>query len=531
MKKSKYVLVTILTVVMLFSSYLSLISKVYAEESNREAIEKSQAFKGLVAFPTTPFEMSPEEMLSLYAFNSTKENTSQYGFYVLRNRMDVSGKKVILMKTHLQNGFDDKWCDSKIDGNDATDILTLMQGYMNKYQAAKTTSMADANNAIINKAQDVLYSIAEDQGISIDDIELSATVIMPKIEGYTDKSESYTINLKEGFTEDAFNKVKNWAEINKRVSVGQYENITEDDVTDDELNTIYTQQQYTTIKAVTKDGAEYQMVVGTDDNFYMYQTKEAEVPEEPVPELTEPAKEFSTTLDYTSEEKGKMDGKTYLPPYYENEDKDGKKDLDATAIIKSTTKEEIVKTNGVDMREDGKPNSEGWYYPDTNDKTTIAKDYPFDTYNNPTDNGAVKETVGLTGKDGGKDSQVPDIRWTLRRIDIDKKTNDDGSITETITYNLPIDEKSIPEGWAPIKDSDGGIRKITRTFKPEDGDYDKDVTVKRNGPIDEKVTTPVKVKWEKLPKIIPQAGVFSAIAIVTIAGLGVIAFTRYRKIK
>lgn len=518
MKKSKCVLVTILTVVMLLSCCLSLNGKVYAEEINQDIIENS-SLKYQLAFPTTPFEMSPEEMLSLYAFNST-DKAKQYGEYVLRQRMDVSGKKVILMRSHeteeVKPELGDSWPNKSIDGRDATNILTLMQGYGKAYANAVNATKDASNTAIIKQAQDVLYSMAEDLKISIDDIELSATVIMPKIEGYTNKAESYTIDLKKGFTDDSFNTLKKFNDINKQITMDTFD-ITEEEFAENTDG--YRMQQYTTIKAVTKDGAEYQMVVGTDDNFYMYQTKEAT------------KKDFSTTLDYTSEEKGKMDGKTYLPPYYEDEDKDAKKDLDATAIIKSTTKEEIVKTNGVDMKEDGKPNSEGWYYPDTNDKTTIAKVYPFDTYNNPTDNGAVKETVKLTGKDGGEDSQEPNIRWTLRRINIDKEKNKDGSITVTITYNLPIDEKSIPEGWAPIKDSDGGIRKITRTFKPEDGDYDKDVTVKRNGPIDEKVTTPVKVTWEKLPKVIPQAGVFSAVAIVAIAGLGVIAFTRYRKLK
>ena len=270
-------------------------------------------------------------------------------------------------------------------------------------------------------------------------------------------------------------------------------------------------------------GSVYQLGLAYDELWYLVRTTDPT-----------PAK-FKTTLEYTSTPEGKMnDAKdTYLPPYYENEDKDAKKDVDATAIIKSTTKEEIVATNGVELTDKnvkGNPNSEGWYYPDLNDKTVIAKVYPFDKYNNPTDNGAVKEDVRLTGKDGGKDVQTPSVAWTLRRINYEEKTNDDKSVTVTITYNLPIDEKSIPEGWKAIKDSDGGIRKITRTFKPGE-DYDKDVTVEQNGPSKATVTTPVKVRWNIATKIIPQTGESWTIVIAGAAALLGIAVISYRKFR
>ena len=315
----------------------------------------------------------------------------------------------------------------------------------------------------------------------------------------------------------------------------KYGNYTDEELTIAALTGSHLDFSYLSIKAEINgdseySGAVYQLVASNDETWYMKRTTEPT----PVPVPIAVA-EFKTTLDYTSTPQGKMNDKkdTYLPPYYENEDKNAKKDVDATAIIKSKTKEEIVATNGVKLTDEnikGNPNSEGWYYPDLKDKTVIEKVYPFDTSNNQKENGAVKETVKLTGKNGGEDSQTPSVAWTLRRINYDEKTNDDKSVTVTITYNLPIDEKSIPEGWKGIADPDGGIRRITRTFKVGE-DYDKDVTVEQNGPSTATVTTPVKVRWNIATKIIPQTGESWAKVIAGAIALMAIALISYRKFK
>ena len=84
-----------------------------------------------------------------------------------------------------------------------------------------------------------------------------------------------------------------------------------------------------------------------------------------------------------------------------------------------------------------------------------------------------------------------------------------------------------------LKDADGKtVHKIRKTIKQGE-DYDKDVTVKRNGPIDEKVTTPVKKIWDKKvsPVPHPQTGEKSVMAIVALVSIGVagIAFVALKK--
>ena len=281
----------------------------------------------------------------------------------------------------------------------------------------------------------------------------------------------------------------------------------------------------------------YDLTLGNNQNWYLVPNNIVDI------EKDEPVSDFATTMEYTAvDENGKKveakelkkETDPFLAPYYENEDKNAKKDTDVIVTIKSKTEEEIVETNGVAIRNDGKANSEGWYYPDLKDKTVIAKKYLFDDYDNTTDNGKVSETVKLTGSKGGEDTQKPSIKWTFRRIDITETENKDGSITVAITYNLPVDEDSIPADWTPVYDEDGKtIHKIQRVIKKGE-DYDKDVTVKQNG-TDATVTTHVKHIWPKTgkseaPNLGPQAGESLIIAFAVIASIGICVLA-YRKFK
>ena len=285
---------------------------------------------------------------------------------------------------------------------------------------------------------------------------------------------------------------------------------------------------YTIIEATATlpNGTDYCLVIGNNDEWkmnWLLAKKNLFIG-------TEPEAEFSTTLDYeaiankeviktaTSEKEN-----PFLPPYFD--DDNNKKDADAKAYIRSATDEGIASTNGVAVNPDGTPNSQGWYYPDTTNTKVIAKDYPFDSYDNTTYNGMVTEKVAIVGTEGGTSEEVPNIKWTFRRKIKETTTGTDGSTTVTITYNLPVDESSIPDGWKPIYDEDGKtIHKITRTFKPSET-YDKDVTVKQNG-TDATNTTHVTVA----PKVLSKTGE-SIVAILAIAVLAVFATRMYFKNK
>jgi hypothetical protein len=415
---------------------------------------------------------------------------------------------------------EDKWSDGQINAVDASNVLAL---------GAHVNGIADLPEVFWPQpVNDILWSLAKAFNVSKDDVSLESEAIYQKIEGLAGaENELITvISSKTGPTAQNDASVLNYTTLDRKLYIQNYKE-RHPEMTDAEISEKFEDekarptQMTTRITATAPNGDKYRMVLGNDNKFYLLG---------PDKEVT-PEGEFKTTLDYTSEEKGKMDGDTYLPPYYENEEKNAKKDLDATAIIKSTTKEEIIKTNGVELTADGKANSQGWYYPDVTDKTVIAKVYPFDKYDNTTDNGAVKETVKLTGAEGGEDTQKPSIRWTFRLINREDKENPDGSLTVTLTYNLPVDPDSIPEGWTPVYDKDGKtIHAITKTIKKGEN-YDKDVTVKRNGPIDEKVTTHVKKTWEKLSPVLPQTGAFTVALVAIVAGVAIFAITRYRKMK
>ena len=545
MKKAKFLLILVLTTILLFSSSFVLFSgKAYAVEPSEEPEEetagqaegsepkeivtsgytKAEEEAFVYSVPKTQFEFNAGEILKVYASNSTGGNDT----LKKRQELKITGYDFYPVNDDVRG-----WFDNMIDSTDASAILNLERGYT----ASKNSEGVDVPLGFLDSSDKEKYeswisSIQELRKTLVDnlkkegkeysekDVVVTATVNVPKI-SYKDgetltEAASYTISTADGkISEQALNTIRDIENIYNNISEG-----TDMDVVDFTI---------VSVTAKTPDDREFYLTIGTDNNFYFIA--------ESVKQENSTKQEFSTELNYRAESNGKVvegkkDGKTFLPPYYENEDKDAKKDADAIAIINSKTDEEIVATNGValtDKNTKENPNSEGWYYPDVTNKKVIEKVYPFDTYNNPKDNGAVEETVKLTGKDGGEDSQTPSIRWTLRRINYDEKTNGDGSITVTITYNLPIDPASIPDGWKGIADEDGGIRRIVRTFKPGEN-YDKNVTVEQNGPSKATVTTPVKINWTTAKDLGPQAGAFTVVLAIVAGGVMVFAITRYRKL-
>lgn len=256
-------------------------------------------------------------------------------------------------------------------------------------------------------------------------------------------------------------------------------------------------------KVIDGNGEMWHLVLGTDINCYLVSDNAFN---------TEP--DFNTTLSYNAEIDGKeVGGTTENGVFKPNYDKDNiKKDADVTATIKSTNGDNIVTVNGKTLDSTGKANEDGWYYPDVNDKTTIAKLYPFSKYDNSTDNGMVTEEVELGNEDGLTSHQTVSIEWPFRIIDktYDPKeiTEDTDKVTVTITTNLPMDPNKVPDGWTIVPNTDN--HKITKTYNKGE-DINEDVTVYQNktGDTDD---TDVTIKWaekkqeDKKPTKLPQAG-------------------------
>lgn len=281
-----------------------------------------------------------------------------------------------------------------------------------------------------------------------------------------------------------------------------------------------------------KDIGTYSFVVsdGTEayNNRFYYVYREDKKPAEPAPD-PEPAK-FETSLDYEGVEGTEVKKKAtseqenpFLPHYMDNDN--NKKDMDAIAYIRSKTEENIVSVDGAKLTEDGKPNEKGWYYPDTTNKKVVAKKYPFDTYNNKVDNGKVNENVEVIGENGGKAQENPNIEWTFRRKIVEEETKPDGSKVITITFNLPIDEKRVEEGWTPLADEDGAVRRITRTFKKNES-YEKDVPAYQNE-TGKEIKTPVKLT----PPVISKTGETTFFIVAGIVAAAAVVVVIRRKIK
>lgn len=236
---------------------------------------------------------------------------------------------------------------------------------------------------------------------------------------------------------------------------------------------------------------------------------------------------FATSLDYESIEGTEVKKKAtsaeenpFLPYYTDNDN--NKKDTDAIAYIRSKTDEKIVSVDGVELKTDGRENEKGWYYPDITNQKVVAKKYLFDTYNNKNDNGKVNEKVEVVGENGGKSQENPNIEWTFRRKIKEEEAKSDGSKVITITFNLPIDESRVEEGWSTIRDDDGAVRKITRTFENNEG-YDKEVPTYQNG-TGKEVKTPVKLT----APVISKTGetTFLIVSLIVIASAVVVVAKR-----
>lgn len=492
MKKNKKLLLVVISIVTVVSGLL------FASCNSSYAANESETLKLLKSKASNYYEFNPSELLDIYALNSTGKHVEP------DYRYDGKGIKIISYNPDgtptNASGVKDKWEDGIIDAADASAILSLAQTFNEKILEEGITDedLAVKQDSWNHTAEDIIYSLAKELNISAEDILLTAKVSMDSVKELNITETSYTLDNQNNTVAKNKEKIKTLSLNNKKITE---QNSLLSDTTNYKI----------TVTAETKNNGKYYLVLGKDNVFYL---------------ITD--SKFDTTMKYDDT---KDTGKTYKPEYTENDI--NKKDLDVTVTIKSETDEAIASTNGVALTDDKKPNSEGWYYPDTKDKTVIAKVYKFDEYDNTTANGKVNETVKLVGVNGGEDTQKPSIEWTFRRKNVDETENSDGSVTIVITYNLPVDEKSVPSDWEVIYDKDGKtVHKITKTIKKGE-DYDKDVTVKQNG-TDAKVTTHVKKTWKKdktqAKDLGPQAGAFSVVLIAVIAGIAVFAVTRYRKL-
>ena len=263
---------------------------------------------------------------------------------------------------------------------------------------------------------------------------------------------------------------------------------------------------YTVTGGMDVDDANFKVVDGNNDTWILVLGQDAKCYLVNSKVFND---EFDTTLEYIAkiDEKevgGTVENEVYKPNY----DKDNiKRDADVTAIIKSKNGDNIATVNGKALDSTGKANEDGWYYPNVNDKTTIAKLYPFSKYDNSTDNGMVTEKVELGNEEGLKSNQTVSIKWPFRIIDktYDPKdiTQDTKTVTVTITTNLKMDPSKIPDGWTIVPDTDN--HKITKTYNRGDN-VNEDVTVYQNKTGDT-ANTDVTINWSgNKPSVLPQTG-------------------------
>lgn len=470
------------------------------------------------ATTSNEFEFNAQELQEIYAENQTG------GTAYKTHRYDVTAE-MINNKTAILMSELDCFTNGEITPTDISSLLSIISGC---YKETDNVYVLK----IINSLEKAL-SYDASQKVSDSNIELKISVKYPAIEEYNIAEVNKIFSTKNTTKEDVAETLKKLNENDKIIM--EKENIKDD---------VEVSGTIVRVDAIMPDGAVYSLCLGKNGNYsnrwYMVRTKEAPAkPEEP----KEPVEKFETELTYTAkvDEKevgGTIVNGTYLPNY----DKEKvEKDADVTAIIKSKDKVDIVKINDVALNEDGTPNSLGWYYPDKEDKTVIAKLYPFDKYNNLTANGMVTEKdLVITGANGKTDKQTVSIKWPFRIIKVEQDPEEIKEDTEkvivTITTNLPMDKDKLPDGWAFTDDDEGKTQhKISKEFLKKNGNKSEEPIVTANGR-DDTDTTKLAVKWpekdkSQSPNLGPQGGAFTIGLIITIIGILGYGVTRYLKLR
>ena len=442
----------------------------------------------------------------------------------------------------------------KVDTKEGQIIaLETRSAYNDKYQDAKDAALIKEVTYQGTDAFEISKNLAQKLSIDEKDIIVNYEIKMPALESVNIKGkETQKIVVENGAVKQTADEIKKIADLcieyngevytsRKYANIGLGETDADwDDWEDkDESNKMELNFTFLSATATLSDGTEYYLVVGANDehknNWYLVSSDY----------LENKTPEFKTTLNYIAIIEGKdvggTRGTTQNKPFYPNYDEQNiEKDADVTAIITSTTGNDIVEVNGEKLSDTAKtPNNGGWYYIDINNKKEIAKDYKFDDYDNTTYYGIVpEENVKLTSADGLTDTQVVSIIWPFRII---KQTQDPEKIDENttqvrveITTNLPMDPDQLPPGgWAFTDDEEGQTQhRIYRIFEKVDGDFDEEIVVKADGRSDTDTTTnPIKWK-EKLPTEHVKAGENKYFIILGIVAIVVVlSIIRYRKSK
>lgn len=509
MKTRKFI-ATLIVCITLLMSVVSFSNKSYAKISEDKEY----------CVPESPFEHNSKFSIDEYAQLSTANESIVKHLYNVTEEM-VNEKKAILA-SHITKT-----------------PMAMDPG---------VSSKVDATQSSIYKGSQIVKEIkgifCEALSCNEDDIIIQNTIYCPAITEINIKEmEPYTITseTEENETRDFVERLANREiSIHKAYKDGLEKNIEQmlakmkgDIETPDNAPINYKKNPMSLVghchylvfesKVIVKNSRTYSLVFSKDSKddknvafYYVYRD-----------DLEEKKPTFATSLDYESIEGTEVKKKAtsaeenpFLPYYTDNDN--NKKDTDAIAYIRSKTDEKIVSVDGVELKADGRENEKGWYYPDITNQKVVAKKYLFDTYNNKNDNGKVNEKVEVVGENGGKSQENPNIEWTFRRKIKEEEAKSDGSKVITITFNLPIDESRVEEGWSTIRDDDGAVRKITRTFKNNEG-YDKEVPTYQNG-TGKEVKTPVKLT----APVISKTGetTFFIVSLIVIASAVVVVAKR-----
>ena len=216
--------------------------------------------------PTNKFEFQPDILQYTYAENSTG------GLRFVDYRHNIEDGVLVPIYTYTDRttktygvATSDPLHNGMISAADGSFIMAISQ--VSNEDRTREAAQAQASwysssiNSIVYSLVD--YLKAKGKTITDEDISISARVFADAIEDYNTETIDFTITNGTGITQEIFQKIQRIEEINKQISTAEFPN--EERVMS---------QQLVTLTATTKQGGEYKMVLGTDNNWYLLSMNE-----------------------------------------------------------------------------------------------------------------------------------------------------------------------------------------------------------------------------------------------------------------
>ena len=265
MKRIKKIATTALAIITLFSTSTISLTKVKAEGAATRILTNGTT-KYLAEYPKNEFQHNGAIIYELYRLESTG------GAEPVFNAHNINVGTLVPLLDGRNDAHSNNFQNSEFDTNDY-DIINILG--MGSITNSNLKTLAETQANWYAAAYNFQYSLAKyltEKGTqtSAEQVKVIVKSYTPVIEGINDTEITNIITTETGLTQENYNTITRQGEINHQV----YEKY-KDELLDVHEENLF--QELIEITAIAPNGAEYKLVNGTDKNWYLLSTQEAEI--------------------------------------------------------------------------------------------------------------------------------------------------------------------------------------------------------------------------------------------------------------